>query len=101
MLWVTKAGLRGSSIKAASRSAMPRRRSAAGQERDAAIGGEPAAVEAAVTFLRTTGGNRNGVDVPSDMAGVAQRDDVGEWFRYPVRKRNQQLTRHPPSQPCP
>jgi len=29
------------------------------------------------------------------MAGVARRDRVNGWIRHPIRKRDQQLTRHP------
>jgi hypothetical protein len=56
--------------------------------------------KAAVTFLRLMAGNRNGSTISSDMAGVARRDRVNGWRQHPIRKHNQQLTRHPPPNPC-
>src|SRR4051794_15740207 len=76
MLCVTNSGLRGSAIRRASRSAIPRRRSAAAKSmtRPSEVIRPPS--NAAVIFLRPTAGNRNGAVVSSHMAGVARHDRV-------------------------
>src|SRR3954471_9236876 len=80
-----KVGSRGSAIRAASLSTIPRRRSAAASSITPPSDVMRPPSNAAVTFLRATAGKWNGSRLSSDMAGVAREVAWTGWLRHPIQ----------------
>src|SRR5215217_2450048 len=99
--WVIRSGSRASGIARASRSVIPRRRSAWASNMTPPSELIRPPSNAAVIFLRQTAGKQNGRRLSSVMAGVARVDPGKGWLQQPNPTLDQKLTLLPPPLICP